>query len=135
MPRFFILEDEPLIAAMLSDWLEQRGHDVVAVAHTAAGALDIVDDLQIDAAILDIQVRDGAAYPVAEKLRQRRIPFLFATACDKVGVAPGFRDEIRVCKPFAFDVLGEKLGIALSQRSQKLRGHDGMLETAACTGA
>ncbi|WP_439541799.1 response regulator [Hyphomicrobium sp.] len=115
MPRFFVLEDEPLIAAMLADWLEQQGHSVVALAHTASEALAIVDRLQVDAAILDIKVRDGAAYPVAEKLRQRRIPFLFATACEKSGIEAEFRQEMWVCKPFEFDVLSEKLHDVLAR--------------------
>lgn len=115
MPRFFVLEDEPLIAAMLADWLEQQGHSVVGLAHTATEALKIVDELQVDAAILDVKLRDGAAYPVAEKLRQRRIPFLFATACEKSGISAEFAQENWVCKPFEFDLLREKLNDALAR--------------------
>ncbi len=37
------------------------------------------------------KLRDGAAYPVAQKLRQRRVPFLFATACEKSGIAAEIR--------------------------------------------
>jgi DNA-binding response OmpR family regulator len=119
MPRFFVLEDEPLIAAMLADWLEQQGHCVVGLAHTTAEALTIVDELQVDAAILDVKLRDGAAYPVAQKLRQRRIPFLFATACEKSGIAAEFAQENWVCKPFEFELLREKLDDALTRRTSK----------------
>lgn len=133
MPRFFVLEDEPLIAAMLADWLEQQGHSVVALAHTASEALVIVDRLQVDAAILDIKVRDGAAYPVAEKLRQRRIPFLFATACEKSGIEADFRQEMSVCKPFEFDLLSEKLHDVLARSIHRTlaEGSSGSTQFAA----
>jgi DNA-binding response OmpR family regulator len=137
MPRFFVLEDEPLIATMLADWLEQQGHSVVALAHTTSEALVIVDRLQVDAAILDIKVRDGAAYPVAERLRQRRIPFLFATACEKSGIEAEFRQEMWVCKPFEFDVLSDKLHdvLAHGRRTSVAQGGGRSAQFSASSGA
>jgi DNA-binding response OmpR family regulator len=136
MPRFFVLEDEPLIAAMLADWLEQQGHCVVGLAHTTAEALTIVDELQVDAAILDVKLRDGAAYPVAEKLRQRRIPFLFATACEKSGISAEFAKEHWVCKPFEFDLLRDKLNEALGRAIHKSApGSDAETARFATSGA
>jgi DNA-binding response OmpR family regulator len=135
MPRFFVLEDEPLIAAMLADWLEQQGYSVVALAHTASDALDIVDKHQVDAAILDIKVRDGPAYTVAERLRQRRIPFLFATACEKSGIPAEFRQEMWVCKPFEFDVLSKKLHDVLARGVHPSLGGEGGNTQFAVSGA
>lgn len=122
MSRFLLLEDEPLIAAMLADWLAQQGHTVEALAHTNSGALDLIDLTSVDAAILDIQVSDGTAYPVAAKLRQRNIPFLFATGWTVDAIDAGFQHELIARKPFEFESLGEQLRTLLSNRAIKISG-------------
>lgn len=109
MSRFLVLEDEPLIAAMLADWLEQQSHVVVGVAQATAEALRLIDTVAVDAAIVDIEVRDGTAYPLAEILRERRIPFAFATGWPKQSIAADFRGQMILCKPFRFDLLGHSL--------------------------
>lgn len=114
MSRFLILEDEPMIAAMLADWLEQQGHTVEALAQTNSRALDLIDLMSVDAAVLDIQVSDGPAYPVASKLRQRSIPFLFATGWTVDAIDAGFQHELIARKPFEFESLGKQLRALLS---------------------
>ncbi len=109
MSRFLILDDEPLITTMLAEWLEQQGHDVAGLAHTATEALDLVERTHIEAAILDIQLRDGSAYAVASELRQRHIPFLFATGWSTDSIDADFQHEPIVRKPFEFEALGKSV--------------------------
>ncbi len=109
MSRFLVLEDEPLIAAMLAEWLEQQSHEVVGVAQATQEALDLIDTIAVDAAIVDIEVRDGTAYPLAEILRERRIPFAFATGWPRDAIDADFRGQMILCKPFRFEILGQSL--------------------------
>ncbi|MBW8284677.1 MAG: response regulator, partial [Rhizobium sp.] len=44
-------------------------------AETVHDALDILENEDISAAILDFQVRDGAVTPIVEELRRKGIPF------------------------------------------------------------
>lgn len=131
MSRFLILEDEPMIAAMLADWLEQQGHSVEALAQTNSCALDLIDQTSVDAAILDIQVSDGPAYPVAAKLRQRNIPFLFATGWSVDAIDAGFQHELIARKPFEFETLGQQLRGLLSSRAIRISGQSPYLGDAA----
>ena len=75
-----IVEDEPLIAMMLEDFLETLGHEVVATCETLADAMDKVGKGGFDLAIIDVQLRDGEkVWPVADRLADRRTPFVLAT--------------------------------------------------------
>ena len=54
-----IVEDEPLIAMMLEDFLETLGHKVVASCDSVAMALDHVAAGGFEVAILDVSLKDG----------------------------------------------------------------------------
>ena len=75
-----IVEDEPLIAMMLEDFLESLGHKVVASCESVEEALGHVDAGGFDVAILDVQLRDGKqVWPVADRLVETGKPFVLAT--------------------------------------------------------
>ncbi len=98
--RILIVDDEPLIAMMLSDWLGELGHAVVGPALTAADALSLIDDNEIDGAILDVTLGDGTSYGLAEVLQQRTVPLIFATGHRSEGIDPRFRGAPTLQKPF-----------------------------------
>ena len=75
-----IVEDEPLIAMMLEDFLESLGHRVVASCESVEEALDHVEAGGFDVAIIDVQLRDGKqVWPVADRLAAAGTPFVLAT--------------------------------------------------------
>ena len=75
-----IVEDEPLIAMMLEDFLESLGHRVVASCESVEEALGHVEAGGFDVAIIDVQLRDGKqVWPVADRLAAAGTPFVLAT--------------------------------------------------------
>ncbi len=74
-----VVEDEPLIAMMLEDFLETLGHRVHASCDSVEGAIGEADKGGFDMAILDVNLGGRTAWPVARKLREKRIPFVIAT--------------------------------------------------------
>jgi CheY-like chemotaxis protein len=80
-PRsILIIEDEPLIAMMLEDFLESLGHKVVGVVETVAEALARVDAGGFDVAIVDVHLKNGEhVWPVCDRLSGRGLPFILAT--------------------------------------------------------
>ena len=75
-----IVEDEPLIAMMLEDFLETLGHDVVATCESVEEAMDRVKAGGFDIAIIDVQLKDGKqVWPVADRLAREGTPFILAT--------------------------------------------------------
>lgn len=58
--RILIIEDEALVAMELRFVLEDLGHQVVGTAAEAATARDIVRETEVDLALVDIHLSDGA---------------------------------------------------------------------------
>ncbi|SNS23434.1 Response regulator receiver domain-containing protein [Sphingomonas laterariae] len=78
--RILVIEDEPLIAMVLEDYLDMLGHGVAGLAETVETALSFVAAGDFDAAILDVHLRGGeASWPVADALVAAAKPFLVAT--------------------------------------------------------
>jgi CheY-like chemotaxis protein len=75
-----IVEDEPLIAMMLEDFLDSLGHKVVGSCESVEEALAHVEQGRFDVAIIDVQLKDGkTVWPVADRLADAGIPFVLAT--------------------------------------------------------
>jgi CheY-like chemotaxis protein len=75
-----IVEDEPLIAMMLEDFLDSLGHRIVATVDSVAEALPHVEEGGFDVAIMDVHLRGGeSAWPLADRLADRGLPFIVAT--------------------------------------------------------
>lgn len=98
--QVLIVEDEVLIAMHLEDLLSEMGHHVVACLARINEATKYVERAEIDFAILDINLGGVKSFPVAEVLRRRGIPFVFASGYGSDGLAEEFRDEITLQKPY-----------------------------------
>ena len=106
MPRFLIVDDEPLISEMLCDWLVELGHEIAGPVASVESALAVIArEKELDGAILDVSLRDGDSYPIAEQLRLRSVPFAFATGHSADHLAPRFHGAMTLMKPFVFDNL------------------------------
>jgi len=105
--RLLLVEDEYMIAVDLADALEAAGAEVVGPADTVESALAVLrcEDRAIDAAVLDINLNGMAVFPVAEALKVRGIPFVFATAYDEMVVPAAYGDVPLVEKPVSNDEL------------------------------
>lgn len=78
--RVLLVEDEFLIASDLAQLLRQQGAEVLGPASTVRGALALLRDAPApDGAVLDVNLRGEMAFPVADALRDRGVPFVFAT--------------------------------------------------------
>jgi DNA-binding response OmpR family regulator len=98
--RVLVVEDEMMIAMMLEDMLADMGHEVVGVAPNLKTALVMAQGEQFDVAILDINLAGERSFPVAEVLRTRGLPFLFATGYGTLGLEDPFREVHTLKKPF-----------------------------------
>jgi DNA-binding response OmpR family regulator len=78
--RILVVEDDPLIAMSLEYTLSDAGAEVIGPAHTVAQALDLIDGSAPDAAILDYRLENETSAPVAKRLGEFQVPFLFYTS-------------------------------------------------------
>ncbi|MGQ0660745.1 response regulator [Sphingosinicella sp.] len=108
-----IVEDEPLIAMMLEDFLESLGHTVVGSVDSVEAALDHVGRGGFDVAIVDVQLKDGKqAWPVADRLVETGTPFVLATG-GHVEAPPAHHAAAPVlAKPYTIDAIEPALAQA-----------------------
>lgn len=95
-----LAEDEYLVALEVVRILEVAGATVVGPVAKVAQALALVaGGVQIDGAVLDINLAGDPIYPVAEALNLRAIPMVFATGYDASAILPAFAATTRCEKP------------------------------------
>jgi CheY-like chemotaxis protein len=98
--RILVVEDEYLIMTDIASSLEQAGAEVVGPAATVDEALRLVGDpSRIDAALLDINLRGVMAFPVADALADRGVPFVFSTGYDRSILPPRYAKAAFCEKP------------------------------------
>lgn len=112
--RILVVEDEMMVAVWIEDILETLGCVIVGPVSKLEAAIQIVKEEQFDAAILDITIRGGQVFPVAEVLIERQIPFIFASGYGDWALPENFRGRPRLAKPFTFDELAGTLHALLS---------------------
>jgi CheY-like chemotaxis protein len=98
--RVLVVEDEMTIAFMIEDMLVDLGHSVVDVAMRLPEAVQAAKDLDLDLAILDVNLDGLRSFPVAQVLRDRGIPFAFATGYGAAGIVEPFKGCPVLVKPF-----------------------------------
>lgn len=98
--RILIVEDEYYLADDLARALELQGAEVIG----PVGSLDEADALvgqgDFDCAILDINLRGEMAFPVADRLESKGIPFIVASGYNSAAIPDRFLAVPRVEKPF-----------------------------------
>ena len=98
-----VIEDEPLIAMMLEDFVDLLGHEVAGTCDSIAEALGQVASKDFDVAILDVHLRDGACWPVADALAAADKPFVLATGGFVEPPPAEHADARQLGKPFTME--------------------------------
>jgi DNA-binding response OmpR family regulator len=103
--RVLIVEDERIIALNLATEVASRGAKAIWPAGVDA-ALNAAKSTGLDGAIIDVNLRDRAAFPIADALADRHIPFVFTTAYEnEEGIPARHANARRFEKPTAPGVI------------------------------
>lgn len=114
--RILVVEDNPLNAELLMDWLETEGYEVLSASDLKT-AFTAIESLQPHAVLLDVQLGSEDGLSLATWIRQqpalRHIPVIAVTA----HAMANDRDHILhagcnayIPKPVDFRLLREHLG-------------------------
>jgi CheY-like chemotaxis protein len=114
--RVLIVEDEAAISILIEDMLVDFGTEIVGPAGRMEDAIRMAREADIDLAVLDINLAGEATYPVADVLRARGLPFVFATGYNPNALPESFRGSPTLQKPFTFSTFEETLRAALAGR-------------------
>ena len=78
-PNWTVLlcEDEAIVAMDLQFMLEDLGYDVIGPFADMKSARDALNDMKPDAAVLDVNLRDGHVLPLADTLMADGVRLIF----------------------------------------------------------
>ncbi|WP_426232151.1 hypothetical protein [Pararhizobium sp. DWP3-4] len=98
--RILIVEDDYYTAREAAETLSALGATVVGPIANFAEAMNVAgNDMELDGALLDVNLNGQMVYPVAGFLKMHGVPFAFVTGYDE-GVFPAaFRSSHVVPKP------------------------------------
>jgi CheY-like chemotaxis protein len=98
--NFAVVEDEPLIAIDIVSVLQQEGAQVSGPVATVSDALRMIEESQLDGALVDANLRGRPAVDIAVALTRKRIPFVFVTGYGREALPTGFAHAKILKKPF-----------------------------------
>lgn len=115
--RILIADDEPLIRVDLRELLEELGYDVVAEAGDGTEALELINQVNPDLAILDIKMPGMDGITLAREV-SRKLPVIILTAYTERQLIDKARDAgvmAYLSKPFREGDLSPAIELAVGQ--------------------
>jgi CheY-like chemotaxis protein len=109
-----LVEDESMVSLLVEDMLKGLGCARVWQAATLAEATTALSNTAPDIAVLDLNLDGEFVDPLADRLAQASIPFVFATAYGRPLVPERWAARLVIQKPFRSETLGAALRAALA---------------------
>ncbi|MBC7668572.1 response regulator [Caulobacter sp. DWR2-3-1b2] len=98
--HILVVEDEYLLADELATNLSDAGAVVIGPVATVEDALALIDaEPRIDGAVLDANLQGALSFPVADRLLERGVPFVFTTGYNRSMIPSPYREIVRCDKP------------------------------------
>jgi CheY-like chemotaxis protein len=110
-----VVEDETMIALLIEDMLLELGCRQVCHASSVAEALESLGRWRPDIAMLDVNLNRELVFPVAFRLEEAGIPFLFATGYGGPEIPDRLAAKPLLHKPFTVESLARTLASALGR--------------------
>ncbi|MDD1516617.1 MULTISPECIES: response regulator [Bradyrhizobium] len=115
--RIFVVEDEYFLADDIGKAFRALGAEIAGPVGHLEDALEILHDGSVlDAAVLDVNIRNETIFPIARELRARNVPFLFTTGYDKITLGPEFQDVPLLEKPIDLAAMARKLAGLIAEQ-------------------
>jgi CheY-like chemotaxis protein len=122
--RVLVVEDEPMIAMMIEDSIEALGYQIIGPVALLDEALALAAKEGFDCAILDINIRGGNSYAVADMLLTQGCPFVLATGYGNWSLPKHLACEKRLTKPYSSDALEAELRLLCDRVQLNMQGRN-----------
>jgi len=104
--KILVVEDEPLLAMLLEENLADLGHEAIHTAATVDQALSMLDETDVDCALLDFSLgHQATSAPVARRLQESGKPFCYLSGHASLEATDDTPDAPLLTKPVSLDAL------------------------------
>jgi len=100
--RAMVVEDDALVALVLSEYLDDLGIVTVGAYRDLNQAPAAAISEPLDFALLDVVIRGDLVFPVADALSVRGIPYAFMTGRDAEDLPEKYQYAVCIQKPYTF---------------------------------
>ena len=108
--RILIVEDEYLVAMSLAEALQDAGSIVLGPVPSVDKAIKTIElEPHIDGAVVDVNLGGMLAYPVADLLIARKIPFVFTSGYEDNLLRDRYSRVKNCAKPYLFTAMEDAL--------------------------
>ncbi|MGE0370684.1 MAG: response regulator [Gammaproteobacteria bacterium] len=125
--RILVAEDEYMIAEDMADMLAEAGAEALGPVPSVNDALRLVSSSletgRIDAALLDVNLRGEAVWPVVDALLSRGVPVVLASGYDASAIPRIYTHLPRCEKPVAPYALAHVLARVLTASGSTTAGN------------
>ena len=118
--RILLVEDEPIISALLEEALVGAGAEVVGQAAGLREAEEMLLRLKPDGVLLDLSLDGVDALPLVGRLHELRIPFVVTTGYDPEAMPAGLAEEV-LMKPYDLPALVDAVRRSCAAGSRRRR--------------
>ncbi|HEX4158828.1 MAG TPA: response regulator [Rhizomicrobium sp.] len=98
--RILVAEDEFLVYLALEDELSSQGYTVLGPFGSLAATREALANEHVDLVLLDINMGGSMAWPIADELILRMIPFIFLSGYTADTLPEHYRGIPRIGKPY-----------------------------------
>lgn len=108
-PRVLICEDDPILACDLELQLEDLGFDLIGPFAMQTDAIRALRNTTPEAAVIDVELADGACTRLAGILRDRGVLTVVVSGLRVSSPPPEFAGAAWLLKPLLYDALARQL--------------------------
>lgn len=112
--NFLVVEDETVIFLLIEEMLIELGAKSVWRATNVTDALTLLNNRRPDAAVLDIHLSKELVFPVAVRLEEAKVPFIFTTGYGRALIPSYWTTRQTLQKPFQPELLVAALSLAIA---------------------
>jgi DNA-binding response OmpR family regulator len=106
-----VVEDAYLVGLQLKDDLESLGYTVIGPASSVRKAIDLINGNAVCGAVLDVNLGHENSIPIANRLDEDNVPFIFITGYESVSADDTiFTNKKLLRKPILIDEVKIALG-------------------------
>lgn len=105
-----IVEDDWLCAQGLKTILQELGFESIHCAHNISGGALFLSTATPRLAVLDVNLGDDLVFPLAQSLRERGVPIIFASGLSRADFPPEWACYPLATKPVSKAALAKAFG-------------------------